>query len=171
MKCPSCQSEESKVADSRLRQNRRYRKRVCNQCGKRFPTTELHGNIKEDMPLLNPKVEKKNGKLEDFNRDKLLQSIFVAVRKSNRTEVPIEQIVDDIEQEVSTLSADGPVNTFSIGTQVLEALQKYDRLGYVRYLSVHQQMESADGIRTLIKELQLLLTDGSDGNDGGGGTS
>ena len=157
MKCPSCHSENNKVTDSRIKHERRYRKRLCNNCGQRFATTELLGTIRENMPLLRPKVEKRNGELEDFDRDKLLQSITITVNKSKRAALPVEKIVDEIEQDVA-LAPDTPFSTEAIAVQVLKMLKKYDQLGYVRYLSVHQQMEGPEDIRTLIQELQQLLS-------------
>lgn len=162
MKCPNCQSEDSKVLDSRQKKDRRYRKRCCNQCGHRYPTTELIGTVSGNLPLLAPSVQKKSGKVAPFDRNKLMQSISVAVRKSRRDQVPINDIVSAIEQEVNSSLGDA-VNTVDIGEQVLKALREHDRLAYVRYLSVHQQMETSDEIKSLIGELENLLASDSYG--------
>lgn len=155
VKCPLCQHADTKVADSRLKNDRRRRTRECTQCGNRFITTEVLGDVQGGLPLLRHKVVKKNGKLVDFDRDKLRQSISVAVRKSRRDDVPIDDIVDNIEQEIST-SLNETTKTTEIGKHVLAALLQYDRLAYIRYWSVHHSLESSAEIEQMIGELQKL---------------
>lgn len=156
MKCPHCQSDSTKVSDSRLKSDRRFRKRQCGACGHRFSTTEVIGEVATDLPLLPQMVQKKSGKQERFDRSKLLQSIAVAVRKARRGQVPISEIVDGIERDANPVPGE-PLPTTVIGNQVLQALLQHDRLAYVRYLSVHQKMETRQEIQTLIDELQQLL--------------
>lgn len=151
--CPKCNNADTKVFDSRQRGNRRMRRRKCPTCAHRFITTELLGNISELLPLLKPLVIKKSGKTEAFNRQKLMQSVAIAVCKPRRDNVPLDGIVADIEQEIEN-AEDGALPTHIIGTRVLTALRQYDIIAYLRYASVYKAMNSIDDFKALLDEIK-----------------
>ena len=128
------------------------RRRKCPNCKHRFITTELSGNITDRLPLLQPLVIKKSGKTETFRREKLIQSIAVAVCKSRRDKVPLDGIVTDIEQEIETVE-DGAIPTRIIGERVLNALRRHDIIAYLRYASVYKDMDSIDDFNSLLNEI------------------
>lgn len=135
---------------------------MCGECGEVFFTTEVHGIVGGNLPALRPTVQKKSGKVVPFERDKLTQSLSVAVRKSRRDNVPIGGIVARIEQEAAAAALGEPMKTAEIGRMAIAALRAHDRMAYVRYLSVHREMEGARDIRALIDELQGLLDEVDD---------
>lgn len=151
--CPEC-GNDTRVLDSRQRgKGRRLRRRICSACQHRFVTTELSGNINDRLPLIQPLVIKKSGKAEPFDRQKLMQSIAVAVCKSRRDSVPLDAIAADIEQEIENAD-NSTLKTRVIGERVLTALQKYDTIAYVRYASVYKEMDSIDDFKSLLDEKQ-----------------
>lgn len=102
------------------------RTRKCPQCGHRFATTELIGNLRGDLPLLPPLVLKKSGKTQPFDRNKLMRSLAVAVRKSRRQQIPLEDIATDMEQVVTAGDAAAPLTTRQLGARVMHALREHD---------------------------------------------
>ncbi len=112
MRCPKCQSESSRVVDSRQADNMIRRRRECENCGNRFTTFERI----EEMPLL---VIKRDETREVFNRDKIITGIVRSARKRPVTSESIEKLVDRVEQRVRRLEKN-EVRTEVIGEFVME---------------------------------------------------
>ena len=151
VKCPRCKHPDSNVVDSRQRKNGRVRRRQCAHCRHRFSTTEIMGLRDTDVPLLTPMVLKKNGTLEAFERKKIYNSIVLAVRKPLRNQAAMEEFAHAMEQDVSLLEAS--VSSAELGRQVLVWLRKHDAMGYLRYASVHEELNSPADFVKLIKRL------------------
>jgi transcriptional repressor NrdR len=124
------------------------RRRECSACKYRFSTTEVVGLRTADLPLLQPMVEKKDGTLEVFNKKKLHNSIAMAVRKPKRDDLPIDNFIQQIEASIGE-----NVSSTELGTQVLEWLCEHDDMGYLRYASVHEELNSPADFIALIKRL------------------
>ena len=82
MRCPYCGERETRVLDSRPVEIRIRRRRECSRCGKRFTTYEV-----VERPLL--MVQKKDGSLEAFDRQKLLKGVFSAIKKRPVSAAPV----------------------------------------------------------------------------------
>ena len=149
MKCPYCSHEETQVIDTRETENLEAtrRRRECLKCNKRFTTYERVENV-------NLVVIKKDGKREQFSRDKLRGGIL---RASEKTTVPtdeIEKIVTEIERELR--GADSvEVESKRIGQLVAERLKKLDKVAYIRFSSVFKRFVDIEDFE---REVQRLLT-------------
>ena len=151
MKCPKC-GNETRVTDTRERGSRRIRRRLCGICNYPFRTTEVIGDPGEGAPLFNTRIRKKNGDIERFDKNKLTQSISVAIRKANRDNTLLETIVTKVEQNVLADLAD-TIESQIIGGYVMEELKRHDVIAYIRFASVHREMETVADFRRLLKEL------------------
>lgn len=138
MKCPYCNTPETKVIDSRLNQtaDMTRRRRECNECGGRFTTYE---RIEEVMP----NVIKKDGRREPFNRDKILSGIQKACQKRPITTQQIEASVHDIEKIIQSYGLK-EIPSNSIGEMVMAALHKLDKVAYVRFASVYREFKDVE---------------------------
>ena len=153
MRCPHCRGDNAKVTNSRQRgDNLRIRSHSCPDCKNKFVTTEVIGRIGGTHPLIPTLVIKKGGKTEPFDREKLLQSIRIAVRKTQRGAVPIDDFVDEIEREVTT-AIDAPTETRHIGDLIMEKLRHCDKVAYLRYASIHRELDSEKAFRDLLNDL------------------
>ncbi len=150
MKCPYCGYEESKVIDSRPTDEgeRIRRRRECLQCQKRFTTYE----IIESLPII---VVKKDKSREQFDRNKLINSMLRACEKRTVSVEAVESAVDTIEATLQN-SLDREVSSMQIGELAMEQLKALDQVAYVRFASVYRQFRD---INTFMDELSKLLTD------------
>ncbi len=148
MKCPYCQYSESKVIDSRPtdEDEKIRRRRECIRCGKRFTTYE----IVETTPLM---VMKKDGIIEPFNREKLLNGLLRACEKRPVSLKRLEQMVDEIEQKLKN-SLEGEVSSRAIGELAMEELRGIDQVAYVRFASVYREFQD---INSFMEELRKIL--------------
>jgi transcriptional repressor NrdR len=123
------------------------RRRECNSCSKRFTTYERV----ETVPLY---VIKKDGRREDFNRQKLFNGLMTACEKRDISPTTIDTAVDTIEAE---LRSRGKVEipTREIGELVMEKLRKLDDVAYVRFASVYRQFRDLTEVK---KEIDQLLS-------------
>ena len=145
MRCPKCQSESSRVVDSRQADNMIRRRRECENCGNRFTTFERI----EEMPLL---VIKRDETREVFNRDKIITGIVRSARKRPVTSESIEKLVDRVEQRVRRLEKN-EVRTELIGEFVMEELMDLDDITYVRFASVYRSFKDVSEIEDLLKKI------------------
>ena len=145
MRCPKCQSESSRVVDSRQADNMIRRRRECENCGNRFTTFERI----EEMPLL---VIKRDETREVFNRDKIITGIVRSARKRPVTSESIEKLVDRVEQRVRRLEKN-EVRTEVIGEFVMEELMDLDDITYVRFASVYRSFTDVSEIEDLLKKI------------------
>lgn len=146
MRCPYCNHPDSKVIDSREADEGIRRRRECLQCGLRFSTFE-----RVQTTVL--QVRKRDGRLEDFNRDKLTGSIRVACAKRPLPTGAIEKLVDEVEGELQKLGR-AEVPTSLIGQMVMERLQRLDRVAYIRFASVYRDFTDVESFR---REVDALL--------------
>jgi transcriptional repressor NrdR len=147
MLCPYCGHNDSKVIDSRDAGDGIRRRRECLQCGLRFTTYERV----QTTALL---VVKRDGRREEFNRDKLLGGIRLACAKRPLPIGSIERVVDDVEGQLQKLGrAETPSST--IGEMVIERLRKLDRVAYIRFASIDRDFPD---IETFKEEVDAMLT-------------
>lgn len=145
MKCPKCQSEESKVVDSRQAENAIRRRRECENCGNRFTTFERI----EEMPLL---VIKKDDTREIFNRDKIITGIVRSARKRPVSSESIEKAVERVERKIRML-AENEVHSDIIGEFVMEELAELDEITYVRFASVYRSFKDVSDLEELLRNI------------------
>ncbi|MCL5004152.1 MAG: transcriptional regulator NrdR [Patescibacteria group bacterium] len=146
MKCPYCQSAETKVIDKRdlSEEASTRRRRECLKCGKRFTTYEK-------VERIDLKVVKKDGRVEDYVREKLKAGLVKAVEKRPVTEEQIEEVIDDIEQRILKRQSK-QISASDIGQMVLTRLKKIDRVAYLRFASVFLEFESLKDFAKQIKD-------------------
>jgi len=152
MKCPYCGAADfDKVLDSRpSRDNTAIkRRRECEKsrggCGRRFTTFE-------QVEALQLQVVKKHGGREPFERNKLIASIVVALKKRPISTEQIEQVVEDIEREI-TAQHEQEVSTHRLGELVMARLMEIDQVAYVRFASVYTQFEDVNQFREIVNQL------------------
>lgn len=147
MKCPYCGSTESEVVETRASEDvdTIRRRRECLKCKKRFTTYERIENV-------NLVVIKKDGRREQFNRDKLKAGI---IRSCEKTTVPIEvieKIVTEVERELR--GADSvEVESKRIGQMVSIRLKKMDKVAYIRFSSVFKRFVDVEDFEEEVKKL------------------
>ena len=148
MKCPFCGCAESKVVDSRPADDgeRIRRRRECLKCQKRFTTYEAV----EIIPVM---VRKKDGSIEPFYREKLLNSMLRACEKRQVSLSSVEESVSEIEASLQN-SLEREIPTSHIGELAMEKLKAIDEAAYVRFASVYRQFKD---ISSFMEELRLLL--------------
>lgn len=130
MRCPYCGYGDSRVIDSRNVGEGIRRRRQCLNCGSRFTTHERA----QATSLL---VIKKDGRREEFSREKLVAGIRKACAKRPVSQETIEELVDDIEAQLHRLGK-GEVTTAIIGDMVMEGLRQLDGVAYIRFASVYR---------------------------------
>lgn len=148
MKCPFCGGLDSKVVDSRPTEDgeRIRRRRECISCGKRFTTFE----IVETTPIM---VKKKDGAIQAFNRDKLLNGMIKSCEKRPVSIQALETAVDNIEYKIVN-SLKSEISSVDLGEMVMDELKKLDEVAYVRFASVYRQFSD---VNTFFDELNKLL--------------
>ena len=148
MKCPFCGGFDSKVVDSRPTEDgeRIRRRRECISCGKRFTTFE----IVETTPIM---VKKKDGSIQAFNRDKLLNGMIKSCEKRPVSIQDLEKAVDRIEYKIVN-SLKNEISSVELGEMVMDELKKLDEVAYVRFASVYRQFSD---VNTFFEELSELL--------------
>jgi transcriptional repressor NrdR len=98
-------------------------------------------------------VVKKNGKREDFDRDKLARSIRIAMQKRPVEPDRIEQMISGIVRRLES-TGDTDVASDQIGEIVMEALARIDTVAYVRFASVYKNFQAADDFEDFVSELR-----------------
>jgi transcriptional repressor NrdR len=147
MKCPYCGSRETEVVETRDSEDLETirRRRHCTKCEKRFTTYERVENV-------NLVVIKKDGKREQFNRDKLKNGISRSCEKTTVSIEDIERIVVEIERELR--SADSvEVESKRIGQMVAGKLKKLDKIAYIRFSSVFKRFVDIEDFEKEVKKL------------------
>ena len=148
MLCPYCKSQESEVVETRVSEDGTNirRRRNCLSCGKRYTTYERIENI----TLI---VKKKNGRREQFDREKLRQGLMKACEKTTVSLESINNIVDEIERElISGESVE--IEAKKIGQMVAQRLKKLDKIAYIRFSSVFKRFVDLEDFE---KELKRLI--------------
>lgn len=148
MHCLFCKNNDSEVIETRVAEDGRAirRRRECPKCKKRFTTYERI----DELPIL---VVKRDDRRERFIREKLRHGIRKAAEKTTVTAVQVEQIVSDIEKDV-TGSETGEVYSHVLGNMVAQYLKKLDKVAYIRFASVFRRFVDLEEFE---KELKGLL--------------
>ncbi len=148
MKCPYCGHENTRVVDSRPADDNSSirRRRVCDECEKRFTTYEKV----ETIPLI---VVKKDNVREAYDRKKIEAGILRACHKRPVSAEQISHLVDEVETEVFKLE-EREVSSDVIGEIVMNRLEKLDAVAYVRFASVYREFKD---INTFMDELKKVL--------------
>ena len=147
MRCPYCGSLDTQVKDSRPTDDSASirRRRVCPDCGGRFTTFER-------VQLRELTVVKKSGRRVPFDRDKLMHSLEIALRKRPVEPERVERMVNGIVRQLES-HGEGDISTTRIGDLVLHGLKGLDDVAYVRFASVYRDFGNADDFSALIGEL------------------
>ncbi|MDA3886738.1 MAG: transcriptional regulator NrdR [Candidatus Delongbacteria bacterium] len=148
MKCPKCSKSENKVIDSRIVRDGTAirRRRECTECGHRFTTYEYI----EKAEVL---VEKNNGIIEEYDRQKIKKGISLACMKRHISPEQIEKMVDDVYNSI-TNNYSGTIKSNVIGELVIDILKKTDEVAYIRFASVYRKFKD---VKEFMKELQNII--------------
>lgn len=147
MKCPYCFHDETKVVDKRETEDLDVtrRRRECLKCEKRFTTYERV----EGLDLI---IIKKDGRRENFDREKLKKGIIKACEKRPVSYEQIDDFMDKLESELRKLkSKEIPSNI--IGEKVIQGLKKLDKIAYIRFASVYRSFADVTDFQKELKEL------------------
>lgn len=148
MKCPFCSHENTRVIDSRPAEdnNSIRRRRVCDECDKRFTTYEKI----ETIPLI---IIKKDNNRETYDRSKIEAGVLRACHKRPVSANEINHLVDEVETEVFNME-EKEISSQSIGELVMNKLKDLDAVAYVRFASVYREFKD---INTFMDELKMVL--------------
>lgn len=148
MKCPFCGSDNTRVIDSRPADDNYSirRRRLCDECGKRFTTYEKV----ETIPLI---VIKKDNNREKYDRSKIEAGILRACHKRPVSADMITGLVDELEVDIFSRE-EKEISSAEIGEIVMEKLQTLDAVAYVRFASVYREFKD---VNTFMDELKKIL--------------
>ncbi len=148
MKCPYCSSDNTRVIDSRPADdnNAIRRRRLCDDCGKRFTTYEKV----ETIPLI---VIKKDDNREQYDRAKVEAGILRACHKRPVSAVQISHLVNAVEVDIFNRE-EKEVSSSEIGEIVMNRLQELDPVAYVRFASVYREFKD---VNTFMDEIKKIL--------------
>ena len=148
MKCPFCSHSETQVVETRISEDGDFirRRRQCASCAKRFTTYE--------RPDVNyPSIVKKDGRRIDYDRNKLLASFKLALRKRPVSTEQVDGAMERIEEKLLNLGLK-ELPSARIGELVMRELKKLDKVAYVRFASVYRSFEDIDEFKTLVDEVR-----------------
>ena len=150
MKCPFCSHENTRVIDSRPAEdnNSIRRRRVCDECGKRFTTYEKI----ETIPLI---IIKKDNNREAYDRAKIEAGVLRACHKRPGSAQQITTLVDEVENEIFNRE-EREIPSGTIGELVMNKLKDLDAVAYVRFASVYREFKD---VNTFMDELKSVLND------------
>ena len=148
MRCPFCNQDNTRVVDSRPVEetNSIRRRRMCDECGKRFTTYERV----ETIPLI---VIKKDQTREEYDRQKIEAGVLRACYKRPISVETIKTMIDSIETEIFNME-EREIPSSRIGEMVMEHLKKTDAVAYVRFESVYREFKD---VNTFMDELKKVL--------------
>ncbi|MBO4374526.1 MAG: transcriptional repressor NrdR [Lachnospiraceae bacterium] len=148
MRCPYCGHENTRVIDSRPAEenNSIRRRRVCDECNKRFTTYEKV----ETIPLI---IIKKDNNRESYNREKIESGVMKACHKRPISADQLTGIVDEVETEIYARE-EKEIPSTVIGELIMDKLKDIDTVAYVRFASVYREFKD---INTFMDELKKVL--------------
>lgn len=148
MRCPFCGNTDTQVKDSRPAEDHAAirRRRLCPSCAGRFTSYER-------VQLRDLVIIKKNGKREDFDRDKLARSIRIAMQKRPIEPDRVEQMISGIVRRLESMG-DSDIDSDKIGSIVMDTLARIDTVAYVRFASVYKNFQAADDFEDFVQELR-----------------
>ena len=151
MRCPICNTADTKVVDSRLTGDGIgiRRRRECEKCGHRFSTVER-------VELLDLAVVKRDGRREMYRREKIASGLRKALEKRPYTEDQFQKLMGEVERDLQRTKKD-EITSREIGEIVMNRLKHFDKIAYIRFASVYRSFEDVD---QFAKELGALLAPG-----------
>ena len=146
MRCPFCGKDDTQVKDSRASEDGATirRRRLCTSCGSRFTTFER-------IQLRDLIVIKRNGKKIQFERDKILKSMLMALRKRQTNDESIDRAVNGIVRQLES-SGENEIQSKFIGELVMNALAEIDNVAYIRYASVYRDFREAGDFGKFVEQ-------------------
>ena len=147
MQCAVCNHKDTKVIDSRISSDgvSVRRRRECEKCEFRFSTLE-------EIELLDLTVVKRDGRRENYSRDKLSRGLGKALEKRPYTDTMFQKLLHKIERDIQKKRR-GQLTTAELGDIVMKHLRVFDKVAYIRFASVYR---SFDDVRTFEAELKKL---------------
>ena len=148
MKCPFCNHENTRVIDSRPAEdnNSIRRRRICDECGKRFTTYEKV----ETIPLI---IIKKDNNRETYDRAKIEGGVLRACHKRPVSAKQITDLVDEVEIEITNME-EKEIPSIVIGELIMDKLKDLNAVAYVRFASVYREFKD---VETFMNELKKML--------------
>ena len=148
MRCPFCGNDDTQVKDSRPTEDNVAirRRRVCGNCGARFTTFER-------VQLRELTVVKTNNDREPFDREKLLRSMRIALRKRPVDAERVDRVVNSIVRQLES-SGDTEIPSKQIGEMAMQALGQLDQIAYIRYASVYRNFREASDFNEFLDGLR-----------------
>jgi len=148
MKCPYCSSENTRVIDSRPADdnNSIRRRRLCDECGKRFTTYEKV----ETIPLI---IVKKDNNREPYDRSKIEGGVLRACHKLPISVAQMNRLIDDVETEIFNRE-EKEIPSIVIGELIMDKLKDLNAVAYVRFASVYREFKD---VETFMNELKKML--------------
>jgi len=147
MRCPYCQTDDSKVIDTTHDSHGGIRRRrECLNCGQRFSSYE--------RPVMaTPLIVKQDGMREEFDREKLERGIRIACAKRPVSAADIERLVGQVEADLQRMGK-SEISSRVVGDLVIKGLKEMDQIAYIRYAIVYLRL---DDLHSLRKEIDRLL--------------
>ncbi|MBE6977939.1 MAG: transcriptional repressor NrdR [Ruminococcaceae bacterium] len=148
MKCPFCGDQESKVVDSRRSEDGQSirRRRECLKCQRRFTTYEMV----ESLPII---VVKRDGTRQNFDRNKILNSMIRAFDKRKVDIDDLDRLTTEIEQAIQN-SLEREISTDRLGEMVMERIKPMDEVAYIRFASVYRRFQD---VSSFVREVSRFL--------------
>jgi transcriptional repressor NrdR len=148
VRCPFCGNEDTQVKDSRPTEDNVAirRRRICGNCGARFTTFER-------VQLRELTVVKTNNDREPFDREKLLRSMRIALRKRPVDAERVDRVVNSIVRQLES-SGDTEIPSKQIGEMAMQALGQLDQIAYIRYASVYRNFREASDFNEFLDALR-----------------
>jgi transcriptional repressor NrdR len=147
MRCPFCGHNDTQVKDSRPTEDNTAirRRRFCPNCGARWTTFER-------VQLRELTVVKHNGQRSPFDRDKILRSMSIALRKRPVDPERVDQVVNSIVRRLESMG-ESEIPTKVIGEIVMDSLKELDQVAYVRFASVYKNFREAKDFEEFIDSM------------------
>lgn len=148
MNCPICNKKDTKVIDSRLIGEgfSIRRRRACEKCTYRFSTIE-------EIEILDLVVIKRDGRRENYSRDKMIRGLRTSLEKRPYLEDQFQKLIRDIERDIQKVG-NNEITSQDIGEVVMKKIKSFDQVAYIRYASVYRSFKDA---KTFQAELNRLL--------------
>ncbi len=148
MFCPLCQHQNTKVVDSRVSQGGLSvrRRRECLNCGHRFSTLE-------EMEILDLVVEKRDGRRESYQKEKLIRGLERALEKRNFSREDFHSLVQKIERDIQRTKKQS-ISSEEIGKIVMDHLRNFDQVAYIRFASVYRSFEDVESFQQELNQLK-----------------
>jgi transcriptional repressor NrdR len=149
MRCPFCGNDDTQVKDSRPTEDNAAirRRRICGNCGARFTTFER-------VQLRELTVVKSSNDREPFDREKLLRSMRIALRKRPVEADRVERVVNSIVRQLES-SGETEIPSKQVGEMAMQALGQLDQIAYIRYASVYRNFREASDFNEFLDGLRV----------------